>query len=455
MSAAPSRYSAVAIVLHWAIAAAIVFMVPLGWWMHQQAEHGGAGEGLYRAFQLHKSVGLTVLALSVARLGWRLANPAPPLPAHMPAWEKLAASATHWAFYFLIVALPLSGWLYVSAQWSHEDNQPLAVSTHWFGLFRVPALFGLPEAGNQVRAAVAEGAFTAHYLLAYASVALLALHVGAALKHQFVDRDDVLSRMVPGLRAPGGAPQSPSNPARLAILGVGLGLTAFGLAAALYAASTFGAHAPLPQANSSIELPALPGAASSTPATETPAPSIAVGEPNPSAPLAAWRVDASASSVGFSFVYSDDENAPQTFSGRFSRWRADIRFDPNELKHSFANVTIETGSASDGNAWHDRSLPTPAWFDSASHPEATFRTASIRHRQGNRYEARGALTIKGNTRAVNLPFTLEIVGDRAIMDGALTINRRDFGVGNGSSDGDEKVSRDIAIAIHVVATRKS
>ncbi len=453
-NAAPSRYSAVAIVLHWAIAAAIVFMLPLGWWMHEQAEHGAAGEGLYRAFQLHKSVGLTVLALSLVRLGWRLANPTPPFPPHMPGWEKLAASATHWALYFLIVALPLSGWVYVSAQWSHEDNQPLAVSTHWFGLFRVPALFGLPEAGNPVRAAVAEGAFTAHYLLAYATVALLALHVGAALKHQFVDRDDILSRMIPGLPAPGGPVQIPSNPVRLAVLGVGLGLTAFALATAIFAATTFGGGTPPPQANSSVELPAEPSATSTLPAAGAATPSIAVGEPNPSA-LPIWRVDANASSIGFSFVYSDDETAPQTFSGRFARWRADIRFDPDDLKNSFANVTIETGSASDGNAWHDRSLPTPEWFDSAAHPEATFRTAGIRHRQGDRYEARGALTIKGATRQVTLPFTLEIDGDRATMDGVLTINRRDFGVGNESSDGDEKVSRDIAIAIHVVAARKS
>ena len=89
MSATAQRYTAVAIVLHWAIAFAVVFMIPLGFWMHEQAEHGDAATGLFRAYQLHKSIGLTVLALSLVRLGWRLTNPPPPLPAHMPRWETL------------------------------------------------------------------------------------------------------------------------------------------------------------------------------------------------------------------------------------------------------------------------------------------------------------------------------------------------------------------------------
>ena len=79
MSAHVQRYTAVAVVLHWAIASAIALMIPLGFWMHQQSEHGVVGDGLFQAYQLHKSIGLTVLALSIVRLGWRLANPPPPL----------------------------------------------------------------------------------------------------------------------------------------------------------------------------------------------------------------------------------------------------------------------------------------------------------------------------------------------------------------------------------------
>src|SRR5262245_15536869 len=120
-------------------------MIPLGFWMHNRAEHGGGAE-LFSVYQLHKSIGLTVLALSLLRLVWRLMNPPPPLPAHMPAWERFVAVATHGAFYALIIGLPLSGWIYVSAGWSIHDEQPLLITTRWFGLFAVPHLFGLPQA---------------------------------------------------------------------------------------------------------------------------------------------------------------------------------------------------------------------------------------------------------------------------------------------------------------------
>ncbi|MEZ5996540.1 MAG: cytochrome b/b6 domain-containing protein [Hyphomonadaceae bacterium] len=459
MAAPAPRYTAIAIVLHWAIAFAIAFMIPLGLWMHEAAEHGAAGEGLYRAFQFHKSVGLTVLALSLARLGWRLINPPPPLPEGMAGWERLVASATHWAFYFLIVALPLSGWVYVSAQWSHETNEPLPVATHWFGLFRVPALFGLPSAGDDVRAGAAEASFTAHYVLAYATIALAALHVAAALKHHFADRDDVLSRMVPGLRAPGAEPAPPA-PARAAVLGLGLAAIAAALIASVVFAMSFGGNTvPAPQANSSIEItaPSAPEPASETAAPapdQAPPPATGTTSAASAAAPVAWRVDAGASSIAFTFGYSDEESDAETpFTGRFARWRADIRFDAGNLDASSANVTIETGSASDGNTWHDRYLPTAEWFDSAAQPAATFRSTRIRHREGNRYEARGVLTIKGAARTVTLPFTLDIAGSTATMDGRLSIDRHDFDVGNRSSDGDDKISRNVDIAIHVVATR--
>jgi cytochrome b561 len=228
MAARAQRYTAVAIVLHWAIAVAILFMIPMGLWMHESAEHGDVSARLFSAYQLHKSIGLTVLALSLVRLGWRLMNPPPPMPAHMPGWERFIAVATHWAFYALMIGLPLSGWLYVSTGWSIHDEAPLPVATHWFGLFQVPALFGLNQADLGVREDAAEAALTAHAYLAYAALGLAALHVAAALKHQFFDRDEVLAHMVPGLRAPNETEAAPKNPARLAVIGAGLSLVLVG-----------------------------------------------------------------------------------------------------------------------------------------------------------------------------------------------------------------------------------
>ena len=450
MRASAERYSAVAIVLHWAIAAAILFMLPLGFWMHEQIEHGNPSEGVYRAFQLHKSVGLTILFLSLVRLGWRIANPPPALPAHMPAWERFAAKATHWAFYAIMIGLPLSGWLFVSAGWSLHEDRSLAVPTHYFGLFQVPALFGLPQAGEDLRAAVAEASFATHATLAWSAIVLAGLHVAAALKHHLFDKDNVLTHMIPGLRPLDGSEAPPKNPARLAVLGVGLGLTGIALAALIFAATSYvGASAP--QSASTIEItePAAPEAA----APEAVAPEAAA--PTPAAPAepgapATWRVDTSASSVAFSYIYTD-ESGETPMDGRFTRWRADIRFDPDNLGASRADVTIETASANTSAPYHNSTLPTAPWFDSAAHPNATFRTTEIRRRDGG-YEARGQLTIRGQTRAARLPFTLAIEGDRAVMTGSVTIDRRDFGIG-ADAEGDDMIARNVTINVRVEATR--
>lgn len=434
---AQQRYTAVAIVLHWAIAIAILLMIPLGWWMGDQIEDGVVTDGVFQAFQFHKSIGLTILALSLVRLGWRLANPPPPLPEHMPAWEHIIAKATHWVFYFLMIALPLTGWLFVSAGWSVHEDEPLVVATHWFGLIRVPELFGLPHAAESVRAGVAEASMNVHSKLAWGVIVLAVLHVGAALKHHFFDRDEVLSHMVPGVKPPFKTEEPPKNPVRLAILGGGLSLVAIALIASLFA---FAGMAADTDANAALQ--------NST---------IAITEPaQPETPLGpnAWRVDARSSSVGFAFIYTDDINGAQNFSGRFTNWRADIVFDPADLPGSSANVTIETASATDGVALHDRALPGAEWFAAATHPNATYRTTSIRHLGGDDYRAEGELTIRGRTRAVDLPFTLTIDGDRASMNGRTSIDRRDFDIGK-DSDADDSISREIDIIIRVEAYRAS
>ena len=181
------RYGSVAIALHWLIAAAILFMFWLGPFMASLDE---TDPRQFPLFQLHKSIGLTILVLSVARLIWRLTNPVPDLPAHMPAWERMAARAVHYAFYVLMIVVPLFGWATVSAA-------PIAVPTMWFGLFEWP---DLPVLGTLPRAQkiVTQGPLQAtHAILAFSMMLLAALHVAAALKHHFRDRDQVLKHMLP------------------------------------------------------------------------------------------------------------------------------------------------------------------------------------------------------------------------------------------------------------------
>lgn len=465
MSESNQRYTAVAIVLHWAIAFAILFNIPLGLWMHARADANDVSEGVFRAFQLHKSIGLTVLALSVVRIGWRLTHAQPALPEHMPTWEKRTARATHFLFYAAMLALPLTGWLYVSAGWSAHTDHPLTVPTRYFGLFHVPDLFGLSHADDDVRASTAFTALKAHWALGWATLALAALHVAAALKHQFFDRDEVMAHMAPGLKAPFAKDETAHDGARLATLGFGLGITSLLALLALYtvftlpvgnaqsgpplAASTFlTAEAPTPiDTNIATTTAAAPTPTNANATTAHSAPPVAAGAGG----VVNWRVNNSLSSIGFSFVYQDPENGNTTFNGAFGQWRADIRFDPNDLAHSSAVVIVQMASAHDGVDIHDRGLPSAEWFDAAAHPTAEFRTTSIR-RSGSAYEAVGQLTMKGHAQPATLPFTLVIDGDHARMSGHLTISRRDFDIGV-HSDANDMISQNIAVSVRVDATR--
>ncbi len=184
-----SGYSRIAITLHWLIAIMIIgnFVGGLlmdAWLGSDDPEKRQAG---FTIIQLHKSIGLTVLALSLFRLLVRIFTPQPPLPAHMTAIEKFLAKLTHWLFYGLMIMLPLSGWAMVSAS-------PIGLPTYWFGLFEWPKIPVTPSREG------AEAAGEAHEIIAWIGVALVVLHVAAALKHHFFDRDDVLARMLPFVR---------------------------------------------------------------------------------------------------------------------------------------------------------------------------------------------------------------------------------------------------------------
>lgn len=181
------RYSSVAILLHWTIAALILTNLGLGWWM-QTLE----GLAQFEKYQLHKSIGILVLLLSVLRLVWRLTHRAPPYPDSMRSWEKLAASSVHWLLYAIMIGMPLTGWLLVSTS---AFNLPTLLF-HTVPWPHLPVHDWPVEARMQINH-LSEGA---HKALAFGTAALVALHVGAALKHQLVARDKVLSRMLPRLR---------------------------------------------------------------------------------------------------------------------------------------------------------------------------------------------------------------------------------------------------------------
>jgi cytochrome b561 len=200
-----SKYNGVAMTLHWLIAFAIAGLIAGGWWagdiLHSDrppAEKLAA----YDLLQVHKSIGLSVLVLSVFRLVWRLINPPPAPPIGMPGWQRAASGLVHLLFYGVMIATPLLGWAYVSSGWSAPAERFFQVPTLWFKLFEVPHIPLIADAGEEARKSIGNVAYFLHSKMAWVAIGLLVLHVGAALKHHIVDRDDVLSRMVPFLRAP-------------------------------------------------------------------------------------------------------------------------------------------------------------------------------------------------------------------------------------------------------------
>lgn len=172
------RYSRGAIWFHWTIGLLVILNIVLiiG---HEALDWATVGT--------HKAIGITVLILSLGRLGWRLTHRPPPLPP-IPGWQVGLAHTVHWMFYVLLIALPLSGWWMSSAG---ETLRPL----NWFGLFDIPYLPVTRGPGG-----LGGAAHDFHVTVGLLTIPLILLHVAGALKHHFRDRNSVLARMAPWVR---------------------------------------------------------------------------------------------------------------------------------------------------------------------------------------------------------------------------------------------------------------
>lgn len=182
ISPSPARYTPTAMALHWGLAVMLIGILAVGWYM----------TGLpfspqrLKLYNWHKWAGVVILGLSVLRLAWRLTHRPPALPqalsAAMPRWQHLAHHGTHGALYGLFFIVPLLGWAYSSAA---------GFSIVLFGLWPLPDFVAADKA-------LAEAIKPWHALAAYTLAALVVLHVAAAVKHQLIDRDGLLQRMLPG-----------------------------------------------------------------------------------------------------------------------------------------------------------------------------------------------------------------------------------------------------------------
>lgn len=170
-----THFGVVAILLHWIVAILIIGLLAVGLYMVRLP----ISLEKLKLYGWHKEYGFLVLFLAVFRLVWRLANQLPELSA-LPLLEKIAARSMHWAFYGFMFAMPITGWLITSAA---------GLPASFFGLFTLPNLIA-PDAHNLVLFE------WIHQWLAYALIAAIGLHTAAALKHHFINKDDILKRMI-------------------------------------------------------------------------------------------------------------------------------------------------------------------------------------------------------------------------------------------------------------------
>lgn len=171
-----TNYGIITRVLHWLVALLIIGLIGLGWWMIDLSYYD---EWYYRALELHKALGMAVLALATVKIAWVVFDGKPRFTDSMKRWERTAATAVHHLFYLFMLLIPVTGYVI-----STSAGDGISI----FGWFQVPAILAVGETLRDV-------AIEVHYWLAYVTAVLVLIHAAAAVKHQFIDRDETLRRM--------------------------------------------------------------------------------------------------------------------------------------------------------------------------------------------------------------------------------------------------------------------
>ncbi len=410
------RYTTVAVALHWIIALMIVSLILVGWQMGDM-ENGAPGKE--QLYQLHKSFGITVLTLTVARIAWRILNPPPPLPAGMKTWERTASHAVHLGFYGLMLAMPLTGWLYVSTAYEFD------VSTVLFGLVSWPDIPGVGFLANETGHEAVE---FVHSKLAWLAIGLIVLHVAGAVKHDLLDKEGVLNRMLPGWLGPTDGPVRPARGAPLA----------FGVAAVLFLAV---AAIPVLAQGASVTLPSG-GAAPDTAAADGAGDGSASG-------ITGWQVTENREPIAFSGMHDGNP-----YSGEFANWTASIGFDPENLAASSAEVTVDLTSLTTNKKLYTDTLRTGEWLDLRDYPTATVSIDGFAPGEtAGRYTAEAALRLKEGGQTVPLVADIAIEGETARVSGEAVFSRAALDLGMTSDPGADWVADEVTVRFGFTAAR--
>ena len=391
-----THYSNTAKILHWTIAGAIVLQFVLA----KLADLAGDKDLAVRELALlanHKSVGITILALALLRLVWRIKNPPPQLPATMPGWQIRASHISHWSLYGLIILVPITGWLMSSAS---------AYSVSWFSLFQLPDFVAPdPDLKKTFK--------DIHETLAQLLALIALVHIGAALKHAFFDKDGVLGRIV-----------SATSVALFAAI-IALGFAVLGQSGKQGSGSS-------------------PGNVATTAAATRDDAASAAGT---ASDLPVWQIDYDKSYIRFT-----GSQAGADFDGEWLSWSADLQFSSDAPASGRFDVTVNTAAVNSNDQERDDVLSDPEWFDTRAYPAAYYRASSFEQNDDGSFNALGELIIKDVAAPVMLRFTIDAQDDQRILTGHAEFKRLDLGVGVGEWEDTSWVDDEVRVDVRVEAT---
>lgn len=396
-----AKYSLISRYLHWLIAGLIVAQYVLA----ELAEIAAETEQRLQQLALlanHKSVGMTILALAILRLLWRMFNSPPALPAAMPRWQVRTSGAVHWLLYLLLFALPLSGWLMSSAK---------SYSVSWFNLIALPDLV-------LANSSLAEQLEDLHELLAKLLFVVALLHILAALKHWLLDKDGVLQRMAtwPGIT--------------LMLVALGWAVVQLGFNVTS-------------RTDSGVALTEKSSAGYTAENAEESSDDTAGAALDSTLPR--WNINYQQSSIEFS---GDQAGAP--FDGRWQQWEADIAFAEALLDESYFDVRIQVESVSTGDEERDAYIVGEDFFDQPRFATARYTAKEFR-RDGEQFIAAGELRMKGVSRPTSLEFSVQESAGEQVLVGTAQIDRLAWNIGVGDWSDTDWVGQFVEVNVRVVA----
>lgn len=395
-----AEFGLAAKIFHWFTAILIFLLLSVGFYMAGLP----VSPQKIQIYFFHKSFGLLVLLLAALRLLWRVYNPPPPGLASHAKWEKTLAHLIHVLIYAALFLMPLSGWVMSSA-----GDFPVS----FFGLFEMPVL--TPK--NKDVFELMQGVHTA---IAFTLLAALALHMAGAFKHHFIDKDVTLKRMT----------------------SMKLGFTG-GVILALAAGILW--IKPVLLAIGDDEDEARPAAITEQAGSENQA-----AHENLSSDAPEWAIEKDQSAI--QFIATQYGTA---FQGSFPDFDGEIYFDPDNIGQSLVNIEINLRDIKTGSDDRDAQAQSPDWFDTEQYRKAVFRAGKFEQNAQGQYIAHGDLTLRGATMPLDLPFTLEFSEEDgkhfALMRAEITLNRLDYGVGQGQWASAETIGTDVRLSITVKA----